>query len=91
MLCWCWCFLQQQGIRVTTSNREVAEQSQVVWLAVKPHAISRVLADIAPVIRPNHHLVVSAAAGIPIKTIEKVRKGVRVNFGGHVTKKIKQD
>lgn len=57
---------------MTANNREVVEKSQIVWLAVKPHAISKVLMEIAPIIRPDYHLVVSAAAGIPIKTLEKV-------------------
>ena len=64
--------LQSQGIPVTANNREVVEKSQVVWLTVKPHAVSRVLEEVAPVIRPDHHLMVSAVAGIPIKTLEKV-------------------
>ena len=64
--------LQKRGIRVTTDNKEVVEKSQIVWLAVKPHAIKRTIEDIAPVIRPDYHLIVSAAAGIPIKTMEKV-------------------
>ncbi len=63
---------QKHGISVTASNREVVEKSQIVWLAVKPHTISKVLNEISPVIRPDHHLVISAAAGIPIKTLEKV-------------------
>lgn len=57
---------------MASSNTEVVEKSQIVWLTVKPHAISKVLTEISPVIRPDYHLVVSAAAGIPIKTLEKV-------------------
>jgi hypothetical protein len=66
-------FLQAHGVNVAKCNREVVEQSKVVWLTVKPHAIASVLSEIAPVIQPDHHVVVSAAAGIPIKTLEKVR------------------
>lgn len=50
----------------------MVEQCQVIWLAVKPHSIARVLSEVAPAIRTDHHLVVSTAAGIPIKTLEKV-------------------
>ena len=57
---------------MASSNAEVVEKSQIVWLTVKPHAISKVLTEISPVIRPDYHLVVSAAAGIPLKTLEKV-------------------
>lgn len=63
--------MQQYGINVTTNNQEVVERSQVVWLAVKPHAIARVLKEVTPVIRPDQ-LIVSTAAGIPIKELEKV-------------------
>lgn len=41
-------------------------------MAVKPHAVTRVLKEVAPVIRTDYHVIVSAAAGIPIKTLEKV-------------------
>ena len=63
---------QGHGVKVTGNNRDVVERSQVIWVAVKPHAISRVLSEVAPAIRTDHHLVISTAAGIPIKTLEKV-------------------
>lgn len=58
---------------MTASNVEVVEKSEVVWLTVKPHTISKVLKEVAPVVRPDQHLFLSAAAGIPVKTLEKVR------------------
>ena len=62
---------QQYGVNVTTNNLEVVERSQIIWLAVKPHAIGRVLREVTPVVRPDQ-LIISTAAGIPIKEIEKV-------------------
>ena len=62
---------QQFGVNVTVNNLEVVEKSQVVWLAVKPHAIGRVLREVTPVVRPDQ-LILSTAAGIPIKELEKV-------------------
>ena len=47
------------------------ERSQIVWLAVKPHAIGRVLKEVTPVVRPDQ-LILSTAAGIPMKELEKV-------------------
>ena len=58
-------------MNVTTNNLEVVERSQIIWLAVKPHAIGRVLREVTPVVRPDQ-LIISTAAGIPIKEIEKV-------------------
>ena len=63
---------QTYGVKTTVNNLEVVQNSEVVWLAVKPHAVGRVLSEISPAIRTNHHLIVSAAAGIPVKTLEKV-------------------
>ena len=65
------CTKQQYGVNVTTNNVEVVERSQIIWLAVKPHAIGRVLREVTPVVRPDQ-LIISTAAGIPIKEIEKV-------------------
>ena len=63
--------MQQFGVNVTTNNLEVVEKSRIVWLAVKPHAIGRVLREVTPVVRPDQ-LILSMAAGIPIKELEKV-------------------
>ena len=57
---------------MTASNQEVVEKSQIVWLTVKPHTVSRILTEVSPFIRTDYHIIVSAAAGIPIKTLEKV-------------------
>ena len=43
----------------------------MVWLAVKPHAMGRVLSEIKPVVTDDH-LFVSLAAGITLKSLEKV-------------------
>ena len=46
-------------------------------MTVKPHAIGRVLREVAPVIKKDH-IVVSAAAGVTIKTLEKVMKHLEI-------------
>ena len=63
--------IQRYGIDTTTDNQEVASRSQAVWVAVKPHTVTRVLKEIAPVIRKDQ-VVISVAAGITTKTLEKV-------------------
>ena len=63
---------QKYGINVTTDNQEVVSNSDVVWVAVKPHAVARVLREVAPCIKQDQHYIVSAAAGITLKTLEKV-------------------
>ena len=43
----------------------------MIWVAVKPHAVGRVLKEVAPLITGDH-LVASVAAGVTLKTLEKV-------------------
>lgn len=59
------------GVNFTTSNKETAYKSDVLFLAVKPHIIPFVLDEIGPDIE-DRHLIVSCAAGVTIGSIEKV-------------------
>lgn len=62
---------QQFGIRTDLSNSEVAEQADVIVLAVKPQYLSVVLEDIRPAVEaePEHKVILSIAAGKTIKWI----------------------
>lgn len=62
---------QKMGVNFTTSNKEAAHKSDVLFLAVKPHIIPFVLDEIGPDIE-DRHLIVSCAAGVTISSIEKV-------------------
>ncbi len=57
------------GVSVLGSNPEVARASRVLVLAVKPQAMTDVLAELQPMITPDH-LVISIAAGVPLATLE---------------------
>jgi pyrroline-5-carboxylate reductase len=57
-------------IATTTDNREAVRGADIVLLAVKPHLVADVAADIAPVL-DDATLVVSVAAGIRTATIEE--------------------
>lgn len=61
-------FVRQTGARLVASNAEVARQSTVIFLAVKPQQMQYVLADLRDVVRPEH-LIVSIAAGVSLKTM----------------------
>ena len=43
----------------------------MVLLAVKPHDVSQILSDVSNDLREDH-VVISVAAGITIRTLEKV-------------------
>ncbi len=65
-------------IRVTTDNLAAAREAEVVVLAVKPQAMSKLLTQLAPAI-DRSKLVVSIAAGVPIVALErKLGSGARV-------------
>lgn len=59
------------GARATASNREAVEAADVVVLAVKPHLVLDVLEEIESALRPDH-LVVSIAAGVTLRELERM-------------------
>uniref|UniRef100_A0A8C9WQF6 Pyrroline-5-carboxylate reductase n=1 Tax=Scleropages formosus TaxID=113540 RepID=A0A8C9WQF6_SCLFO len=64
-------WFQELGVAVTHSNTEVVTASRLVFLAVKPHLIPRVLAEIAPSVT-REHVIISVAAGVTIATLEEL-------------------
>jgi pyrroline-5-carboxylate reductase len=57
------------GIKTHTDNRELVDWANLVVLAVKPQVMDRALDQIAGTIKPGT-LVVSIAAGVPIRALE---------------------
>lgn len=55
------------NIQTTTNNNELAKKSDIIFLSVKPQDMNKVLTEIRPSIR--NQLIVSIAAGIPMKKI----------------------
>ena len=60
---------EKYGTEVTLDNVELVKQLQIVMLSVKPQVMDTVLKEIAPFIT-DEHLVVSVAAGYPIRKME---------------------
>jgi pyrroline-5-carboxylate reductase len=60
--------LSESGVPTFDNNFEVIRGSDVVVLAVKPQMMAGVLAEIRPLITPEH-LVVSVAAGVTLTTL----------------------
>lgn len=59
------------GARKATSNIEVAQQADVLFLAVKPQSMSGVIQELAG--KVNGKLIVSIAAGIPIARLADLK------------------
>lgn len=61
---------QQFGIKINTTLK-LAQQCDVIVLAVKPQIINKVCQEIVKTIKPNT-LIISIAAGVMIKNIQQV-------------------
>jgi pyrroline-5-carboxylate reductase len=69
---------QQTGVKTTSRNTEVAKQSEVILIAVKPDVMRSVLQQIKPFVGKDH-LVISIVAGIALGAIEdSLGQGCRV-------------
>ncbi len=63
--------LQKQfGVKLTTSNREAVETSDVIIIAVRPRLVYAVIKEISPFVRANQ-IIISVAACVPISLLEK--------------------
>ena len=60
-------------INTTFDNKEVVLNSKIIILAVKPFILKDILNEIKEYIT-KEHLIISIAAGIPVKTIEDILK-----------------
>lgn len=82
-------FEPETRVVVCEDNKEVAEKSDVIILAVKPNDIRGVVEEIAPFVNEDK-IVISVAAGVPTRVIEghlgKGKKVIRVmpNIGARV-------
>jgi pyrroline-5-carboxylate reductase len=58
------------GVTISTDNRALAAQSDVLFLCVKPFQMEGVVTEIAPALEPSK-LIVSAAASVQTKQVEQ--------------------
>lgn len=62
-------FAREYGLWTTTSNLELARESDLLVVAVKPWDVAAVLREISPAVEGTEKAVASVAAGITIETI----------------------
>lgn len=65
------------GVEITLDNKYLAQNSEVIFLAVKPNQVEGVLEEIKDFITSDK-LVVSVAAGVTIGFIENILKTTRI-------------
>ena len=67
-------FTRSTGGRAVKSNAEVLRKADVVVIAVKPHQVTELLAELADQVTPKH-LIVSIAAGVTLAQLEEAVGG----------------
>lgn len=60
---------EQLGVHYTTDNTRVAKGADILFLAVKPYLLAKVIGEIREAVRPET-IVVSVAAGVELNDIE---------------------
>jgi pyrroline-5-carboxylate reductase len=71
-------FTANVGARAVAANAEAAKFGEVLIVAVKPDQVAGVLDEVRPCLTAGH-LVISIAAGVPLKRLEEALfKGARV-------------
>ena len=70
--------LAELGIRTGKDNREAAEASEVIVIAVQPQQIEPLLDDVGPVIDAQRHRVISVVSGVSIAVLAERLPGVPV-------------
>jgi pyrroline-5-carboxylate reductase len=68
--------LQALGAKTTTDNRKAAFEADIIFVAVKPDDLSKVLSDISKDV--DGKLVISTAATVPLSFITRIITGARV-------------
>lgn len=62
---------QALGVKTFADNRDLAAQAEVLVLAVKPQALKEVAEALAPTVQKKQPLVISIAAGVRVRDIER--------------------
>ena len=57
------------GIKITLDNKELAKNSEIIFVATKPNQVAEALEEVKPFINSNN-LVASIAAGVTTKKLE---------------------
>ncbi len=70
---------RRRGVATTSSNRELADRSDLLIVAVKPWDVAQVLDEVSPAFNGAGKSVTSVAAGVPIARIsERLPEGTAV-------------
>ena len=63
-------FKNEFQINITTDNNSAVQAADIILFAVKPQIFSQVAKSLATLIQQKKTLIISVAAGIPVKSIQ---------------------
>ena len=64
--------LRSEGVNTSSDNIKAVKNTEVIILTLKPYKIDKVLSEIAPVVDPSKHIIVSMVSGISIEHIKNI-------------------
>lgn len=67
-------FAELTNAKIVSNHAEVLAQSEIVFLAVKPHHVAELLGEMESQVNKTH-LIVSIAAGVSLETLEAALEG----------------
>ena len=65
-------YFTSKGLQASSDNGKAVSWANIVIIAVKPYIVKPLLEEIKPYLNPSRQMLISIAAGIPIKSIEEV-------------------
>ncbi len=70
---------KDKGFQVSSDNIKTVESSEILILSVEPHQLDGLLNEIAPVLKPDKHLLISVVSGATIHDMmKKLPKGLPI-------------
>ncbi|RLG00416.1 MAG: pyrroline-5-carboxylate reductase [Thaumarchaeota archaeon] len=68
--------LEKLGVKLTKINREVARESDVIFISVKPYKVPEVLSEVSDLLKDK--LLISVAAAISISKLQKLAPEAKI-------------
>ena len=70
--------LQDKGVQVTSENDQAAKGADLVILAVKPHQVSGLIEQVAPVLEQDKPIIVSVITGLTSAQLGEALPGLEI-------------
>lgn len=64
--------VKTQGFAISCDNCATVRSAEVILISVEPQQLNKVLQEIAPVLEPGKHLLISVVTGVRIEQIRKI-------------------